>query len=215
MLGILSVDCCILPGSNEWCSKSTINFKSDPLNLAAHCLLWACHRGVASLQPAVASHFSDHPPHPSPPRVSSCWWAELATHSRPCCSHWPAGLRCSAALRKCYDFNVRRKYVSFWCFPFLIFFSLDCASRARAGVRASRPLVGSGRSCRPRQPPPCKTAFLQMGMCLPRFPMETRLVQTLPLCALAPRPRRLRSWFRVDLTEVRGFHNQGLQRLCQ
>lgn len=101
VLGIPSVDYCSLPGSSEWCSKSTITFKSDPLNSATHCLLWACHRGVAYHQPAVASHFSHHPPHPSPPQVSS-WWAELATHSRSCCSHWPARAGvCLAALRKC------------------------------------------------------------------------------------------------------------------
>lgn len=77
--------------SNEWCSKSSTDFKSDPLNLATHCLLWACYRGVASLQPAVAStHLSDHPPHPSPPQVSSCRWAELATHRMSCSSHWLA-----------------------------------------------------------------------------------------------------------------------------
>lgn len=38
-----------------------------------------------------------------------------------------------------------------------------------------------------------------MGTCLPWFPMETRLVQALPLCALSPHPRQLRSlisgWF--------------------
>lgn len=88
---------------SEWCSKGTIDFKSGPLKLATHCLLWACHRGVASLQPAVAS---------SPPRlpdillihlllkfpvVGEQSWLPIAGPTAP--TGLP-GLGCLAALRK-------------------------------------------------------------------------------------------------------------------
>lgn len=63
--------------SGEWYSKRRIDFKSGLLCLTTHCLHWACHEGVASLQPAAPRTPPHPPPPPRPPQVSRSTWEQL------------------------------------------------------------------------------------------------------------------------------------------
>lgn len=66
-----------LSRSGEWYSERRIDFKSGPLCSTTHCLHWARHVGVASLQPAAPCTPPHPPPPPRPPQVSRSTWEQL------------------------------------------------------------------------------------------------------------------------------------------
>lgn len=107
-----------------------------------HCLPWACHRGVASLQPAaLRAPPPPRPPHPSPPLAfpfvgEQSWLPTAAPAALNACQGWVALLH----ERDCKIFMPEEKISRFWCFPFLISFSLGSDSQGqgrRKGFTAS------------------------------------------------------------------------------